>query len=270
MARGDVLLHAGDSNAPFFVVTAGAIDVIRATDAGEERIVTHNAGSFTGEVNSLTGRPAFVTIRCAEPGEVIEIDRDHLRGIVQTDAELSEILMRAFILRRVELISRGIGDVVLVGSNHSPGTLRIKEFLSRNGHPYVYLDLDRDDGVQALLDRFHVDISEIPVTICRGSFVLRNPTNQELADCLGLQRDGRPHHGARRRGHRRRSSRTRGGRVRRVRGTRRPRARGERAGRASGHQLADRELPRLPDGDFRAGARRPRASTRRRSSARRC
>ncbi|MGH7617047.1 MAG: Crp/Fnr family transcriptional regulator, partial [Gemmatimonadaceae bacterium] len=186
MARGDVLLHPGDTNTSIFVVTAGSVDVIRATDGGEERIVTHKAGAFSGEVNALTGRPAFVTIRCAEPGEVIEVDRDHLREIVQTDAELSEIMMRAFVLRRVEMINRGIGDVVLVGSNHSAGTLRIKEFLSRNGHPYVYLDLDRDEGVQALLDRFHVDVAEIPVTICRGTFVLRNPTNQELADCLGM------------------------------------------------------------------------------------
>jgi thioredoxin reductase (NADPH) len=117
---------------------------------------------------------------------VIEVDRDHIRAIVQTDPELGEILLRAFILRRVEMISRGYGDVVLVGSNHSAGTLRIKDFLTRNSHPYSYVDLDRDDGVQTLLDRFHVGIADIPVTICRGELVLRNPTNQQLADCLGL------------------------------------------------------------------------------------
>jgi thioredoxin reductase (NADPH) len=94
--------------------------------------------------------------------------------------------MRAFILRRVALIARGIGDVVLLGSGFSPGTLRVKEFLSRNGHPYTYVDLDRDDGVQELLDRFHVDASDVPVVICRGEFVLRNPTNQEIAECLGF------------------------------------------------------------------------------------
>jgi len=105
---------------------------------------------------------------------------------VQNDAELSEIFMRAFILRRVALIARGIGDVVLLGSSFSPGTLRVKEFLSRNGHPYTYVDLDRDDGVQDLLDRFHVDASDVPVVICRGEFVLRNPTNQEIAECIGF------------------------------------------------------------------------------------
>src|SRR5438093_12338349 len=93
--------------------------------------------------------------------------------------------MRAFILRRVELIARGIGDAVLVGSSHSSGTLRIKEFLTRNGHPFAYLDLDRDADVQDLLDRFHVAAADVPVLICRGDVVLRNPTNQSIADCLG-------------------------------------------------------------------------------------
>ena len=100
--------------------------------------------------------------------------------------------MRAFILRRVELIAHGLGDVVLVGSTHSAGTLRIKEFLTRNGHPYTYLDLDRDADVQELLDGFHVAVADIPVLICRGETVLRNPTNAQIADCLGLQRGHRP------------------------------------------------------------------------------
>jgi thioredoxin reductase (NADPH) len=94
--------------------------------------------------------------------------------------------MRAFILRRVELIAQGIGDVVLIGSNHSPGTLRVKEFLTRNGHPYSYLDLERDADVQDLLDHFHVTVADVPVLICRGVTVLKNPTNQKIAECLGF------------------------------------------------------------------------------------
>jgi thioredoxin reductase (NADPH) len=105
---------------------------------------------------------------------------------VQTDSELSEIFMRAFILRRVELIAHGFGDVVLVGSNYSPGTLRVKEFLTRNGHPFASIDLDRDPDVQALLDRFQVTVDDVPVVICRGVVVLRNPTNGQIADCLGF------------------------------------------------------------------------------------
>ena len=94
--------------------------------------------------------------------------------------------MRAFILRRVELIAHGLGDVVLVGSSHCAGTLRVKEFLTRNGHPYTYVDLDRDADVQALLDRFSVTAADVPVLICRGEVVLRNPTNQQIAECLGF------------------------------------------------------------------------------------
>ena len=96
----------------------------------------------------LSGRPALVRTRAIEAGEVIEMDREQLLALVQTDSEISEIIMRAFILRRVELIAHGLGDVVLLGSNHCSGTLRVKEFLTRNGHPYAYIDLDRDAAVQ--------------------------------------------------------------------------------------------------------------------------
>jgi thioredoxin reductase (NADPH) len=134
----------------------------------------------------LSGRRSLVRARAAEAGEVIELERACLMALVQTDAELSEILLRAFILRRVELISHGLGDVVLVGSTHATGTLRIKEFLTRNGHPYSYIDLDRDQGVQELLDTFHFAVTDVPVLICRGSVVLRSPANEEIADCLGF------------------------------------------------------------------------------------
>ena len=117
---------------------------------------------------------------------MVEIGREDLVALVQTDSELGDILMRAFILRRVSLIANGIGDVVLVGSTHSSGTLRIKEFLTRNGHPYSYVDLDSDPGVQDLLDRFHVSVDDVPVLICRGQSVLRNPTNVQIAECLGF------------------------------------------------------------------------------------
>ncbi len=183
---GEVLIDAGDESVPFFVVVSGRIEIVRPAMGGETLITVHGPGEFTGEVNMITGRRSLVQARMREGGELIELARDRLTGLVQGDAELSEILMRAFILRRVELVARGLGDVVLVGSNHSAGTLRIKEFLTRNGHPYWYLDLDRDADVQELLDRFRISTSDVPVLICRGTLVLKNPANHEIADCLGF------------------------------------------------------------------------------------
>ena len=184
--RGEVLVEVGDKAVPFFVVKSGEIQIVRPSDATEKLIVVHGPGQFSGEATMISGRRALVRARASQTGEVIELDRERMLALVQTDAELSEILMRAFILRRVELIAQGLGDVVLVGSNHSSGTLRIKEFLTRNGHPYAYIDLERDADVQELLDHFHFSVTDVPVLICRGETVLRNPTNQQIADCLGF------------------------------------------------------------------------------------
>ena len=185
-ARGEMLAEVGDRTVSFFVVLEGEIEVLRPSDAGETLIVTLQAGQFSGEGNMLTGRPSIAMLRVSEPGEIIEVDREQLLALIQTDAELSSVLMRAFILRRVQLIARGFGDVVVIGSTHCAGTLRVKEFLTRNGHPHAYIDLDRDAQAQEMLDRFHVTAADIPVLICRGDTVLRNPSNQEIADCLGF------------------------------------------------------------------------------------
>jgi thioredoxin reductase (NADPH) len=186
IAPGEVLVDVGDKVVPFFVVVSGELQALRQSAGTETLIVTHRHGQFTGEGNMITGRRALARTRVSEPGEVIELDREHLLALVQTDAELSEILMRAFILRRSELIAGGFGDVVLIGSTHCAGTLHAKEFLTRNGHPFHYIDLDRDADAQELLDRFHVKAGDVPVLICRGDAVLRNPTNQQIAACLGF------------------------------------------------------------------------------------
>jgi thioredoxin reductase (NADPH) len=184
--RGEVLIEQGDRNFPFFVVVTGEVEIVRPSGAAETLITIHGPGNFLGEVNALSGRSSLFRARVTKPGELIELDRQHMLTLVQTDAELGEIIMRAFVLRRVEFVTAGVGDVVLIGSMHSASTLRIKEFLMRNGHPYSYLDLERNPEVQNLLDGFHIAASEIPVVICRGEIVLRNPTNQQVADCLGF------------------------------------------------------------------------------------
>ncbi len=183
---GETLVEPNDHARSFFVVITGHLNIVRTSGTDEEVVAVSAPGTFTGELNMLSGRRALVRVRAGEPSEVIEVDREQLLSLVQTDSELSDILMRAFILRRLELIARGVGEVVLIGSTHSLGTLRIKEFLTRNGHPYSYIDLDRDAGVQDLLDRFNVAVTDLPVLICRGQVVLRNPANHQIANCLGF------------------------------------------------------------------------------------
>ena len=186
IAAGDVLVEVAQRAVPFFVVLSGEIEVLRPAAGIEKRIVAHRAGQFSGEGNMLTGRRSLASVRVTQSGEVIEVDREHLLALIQTDTELSAILMRAFILRRVQLIEGEYGDVVVIGSTHCAGTLRVREFLTRNGHPFHYTDLDRDADAQELLDRFRVSAADIPVLICRGDAVLRNPSNQKIADCLGF------------------------------------------------------------------------------------
>jgi thioredoxin reductase (NADPH) len=186
VASGDVLVDVGQKVVPFFVVVTGELQVLRPSGGTEALIVTHRPGQFTGEGNMLTGRRALARLRTSEAGEVIELDREQLLALIQTDAELSQIFMRAFILRRSQLIAGGFGDVVVIGSMHCAGTLRVREFLTRNGHPFHYVDLDRDPEAQELLDHFHVTAADVPVLICRGDAVLRNPGNSQIAECLGF------------------------------------------------------------------------------------
>jgi thioredoxin reductase (NADPH) len=183
---GEVLFELGEQNIRFFVVREGAIEIVRPVDGREELITVHGPGEFTGEINMLSARRALVRGRAQGDGVVVAVDREHLRGLVQHDFELSEILMRAFILRRVGLIAHGESGLVLIGSRHSASTLRIREFLTRNGQPFTYQEVESDPGVQALLDRFHVGVADVPVVVCEGGTVLRNPSLEDLASGLGL------------------------------------------------------------------------------------
>src|SRR6476661_6590743 len=183
---GELLVEQGNINIPFFVVITGELEIVRPFGAQETLVTVHGPGQFTGEVNTLSGRRSIFRSRVTKTGKVIELGHQQMLGLIQTDAELSDILMRAFILRRVELIAAGVGDIILIGSTYSADTLRIKEFLMRNGHPYSYIDLEKDPDVQNLLDSFQISANEIPVLIYRGQTALRNPGNQQIADCLGF------------------------------------------------------------------------------------
>jgi thioredoxin reductase (NADPH) len=186
VAKGETLLEPGAPHPSCFVVLRGSVELLRVEADAETLVHLNGVGQFTGEVNLLTGRAAFVRIRAKEDGEVLVLDRDQVLRVLQLESEIGQIMMRTFILRRVELIARGYGDAVLLGSTHCAGTLRLREFLTRNGHPFVYIDLDAQEDVQALLDGFGVTPADIPAVLSHGQVLLRNPTNEEVADSLGF------------------------------------------------------------------------------------
>jgi len=183
---GDVLFDQGDVDHGVYIVLDGSIELVGISAGGETLLRTLGHGAFTGEVNHLSGRRTLVKCRAREASSLIEIGRANLQHMMQTDAALGEIFLAAFLLRRTYLISHSVGDAVLVGSSHSSDTLRLREFLTRNGHPHTYLDVERDPDVQAVLDQFDIRVTEIPVLICRGQLALRNPSNAEAAECFGL------------------------------------------------------------------------------------
>lgn len=186
VSAGDILFEPGDTNVPFFVMLSGTMEIVQPALGTERPIVTHGPGEFTGEIAMISRRRCLVRGRVTAPGEFLEITGDGLRTIVAKDAELSEILMRAFILRRLALINRGFGNVIVMGSVHCGRTLELREFLTRNGHPYTYVDLDKDETSQELLDHFNVSLADVPIVVCDGRVVMRRPTIQDLADCLGM------------------------------------------------------------------------------------
>src|ERR1700719_260139 len=188
---GEILVELGAPPRGVFVLAAGSIEALSppsATEAvsGYELLFLLGPGDFTGEMSTLRGTPALVRVRAREDGTVLLIDPEQLRRIVQNDAELSELFMRAFILRRMSVIESGHSEVLLLGTDHSADTLRLREFLTRNARPYVNIDIEHDADAQALLERFHVRGEDVPVVVCRGAELLKNPSNAEVAECLGI------------------------------------------------------------------------------------
>jgi thioredoxin reductase (NADPH) len=183
---GEIVFDQGDTDHGVFVVLDGSIEIVDVSSSDEAVLRTVKRGDFTGEVNLLSGRRSLVRCRAREVSSLLEIGRANLRRVFETDSALGEIFLRAFLLRRSYLIGHQVGDALLIGSSHSSDTLRLREFLSRNGHPHTYVDVERDPDVQTVLDQFDVKVTDIPVLICRGTLVLRNPSNADAAECFGL------------------------------------------------------------------------------------
>jgi thioredoxin reductase (NADPH) len=186
-AVGEALSHVGQVGLGVLVVLAGAVEITRRDEAGRAQpIVTHLPGAFMGELAQLSGRPSLVDAIARKPVEVLVIPPDRLRALLVAEAELGERIMRALILRRVGLLETGAGGPVIVGRPESGDVLRLASFLRRNGHPHLQLDPDTDTDARALIERFHVDPGELPIVLCPGGQLLRNPGEVELARCIGL------------------------------------------------------------------------------------
>jgi thioredoxin reductase (NADPH) len=186
MPGGEVLFDVGEQNARFFVVLSGAIEVVHPIGSVENPIVVHGPGQFSGDIGMLSARRTIVRGRTTVASDLVVVDNDALRTLVQRDAELGEIFLRAFILRRLRLMDVGAQDLVLVGSRNSADTMRIKEFLTRNAQPFRYQDIETEPGMEAMLERFAVGVNEIPIVICHGGQILKNPPTDVLAQMTGL------------------------------------------------------------------------------------
>ncbi len=184
---GTELFRSGDRGVDFFLVTDGAVAMID-TDPHDAEIVvtTHRANQFTGELDLFNEREVLVGARATEPGAAIRVPRAAFRRMVSAEPDIGEIILRAFILRRVGMIQHAGGGAILIGSVHAADTLRIQSFLTRNGYPHRLLDTDVDPDARSALDCFHIGTDALPVVVTHGRTVLRRPDNAALADALGL------------------------------------------------------------------------------------
>ncbi|MGB6452055.1 MAG: FAD-dependent oxidoreductase [Steroidobacteraceae bacterium] len=195
-SAGEILLSVGERPRGLFIITAGTVEALMPTSDVHTETCDYvllnvlTTGDFSGEMSTLRGTPGLARLRVAEPGAVLQMGMEELRRVVQNDAELSELMMRAFILRRMGMLQSGQSEVTVLGSSHAGNTLRIREFLTRNARPYVDIDIDHDPDAQALLERFHIGAHDLPVVVCRAGEMLRNPDNRTIAECLGI--NGQP------------------------------------------------------------------------------
>jgi thioredoxin reductase (NADPH) len=186
-AKGEALAAIGEVGVGLAIVLEGQVDVYRYDAHGEpQHFYTFGPGSFIGELAQLAGRPSFGDATATEPVKALIFSPDRMRALLIAEAELGERLMRALILRRAQMLQDGVGGPVIVGRSENPNVVRLEGFLARNGMPRMRLDPETDAEAKALIDRFHVDPGQLPIVICPGGEVLRNPSEDELARCIGL------------------------------------------------------------------------------------
>ena len=187
-APGELMFDVGERHAPAWLVLEGSIQASRHDGRGRElSISVQGGGQFSGEVSQLAARPSMAAGRAGPAGVIaVSFDAAHLRALVIGSAELGEIVMRAFILRRVALIEAGDSGSVLIGRPGTPGLVRLEGFLTRNGYPVTVLDATADGEGRDLVERLGVRNDELPVMLCPNGTVLRRPTESHAAACLGI------------------------------------------------------------------------------------
>jgi thioredoxin reductase (NADPH) len=186
-AKGAALLTIGHVGPGLMVILSGRVDVTHVDKTGQRvSIVGHGPGEFIGELAQLAGRPALADVTAQEPVQALVIAPDRLRALLIAEAELGERIMRALIIRRLGLLETGSGGPIIVGRADNGDVLRLQIFLRRNGQPQQLFDPDIDPEAKALIERFHVDPGQLPIVLCPTGQLLRNPTEDELARCIGL------------------------------------------------------------------------------------
>jgi thioredoxin reductase (NADPH) len=186
LAQGTILFDEGDHGIDFFVILSGAVEICQYAEGGMRSIVRPGPGQFIGDPSTLTGRAAVVQARVAEDAEVLRIPPEHFHRIVVEDSELSDLILRTFLARRSALIAGGFGSIKVIGSRYARDTHRLREFLTRNSQPHRFFDVERDEGVAALLESLGVGVSETPILVCGEGHVARNPSDAQIARALGF------------------------------------------------------------------------------------
>jgi thioredoxin reductase (NADPH) len=186
-AAGEALFTAGEVGHGLTVILAGRVDISQRDPSGHRNLlVNHGPGQFIGELAQLAGRPVFADAIAQEPVQALIIAPERLRALLIAEAELGERIMRALILRRVAILETGAGGPVIVGRADNGDVLRLEDFLRRNGHPHQRVDPATDPEAKALIERFHVAPGQLPIVLCPGGQLLRNPSEAALARCIGL------------------------------------------------------------------------------------
>ncbi len=185
--KGEMLAEVGQPGVGMAVILSGSVEVSQRSEGGRKRpIVTHPRGAFMGELAQLSGKPSLVDTQALEDGEALVFPADRLRALLIAEADLGERIMRSLILRRVGLLETGAGGPTIIGHSDDGDVLRLLVFLRRNGHPHLLLDPAVDEDARTIIDQFHVETGELPIVLCPGGQMLRNPSEPALARCIGL------------------------------------------------------------------------------------